>query len=35
MEEENRDMINELDGFIGKNMETVKDINAIVSRFER
>ena len=34
MEEENRDMINELDGFIGKNMETVKDINAIVSRFE-
>lgn len=35
MEEENRDMINELDGFIGKNMGTVKDINAIVSRFER
>ena len=30
-----RDMINELDGFIGKNMETVKDINDIVSRFER
>ena len=33
--EATRDMINELDGFIGKNMETVKDINAIVSRFER
>lgn len=33
--EATRDMINELDGFIGKNMETVKDINNIVSRFER
>lgn len=32
--EATRDMINELDVFIGKNMETVKDINAIVSRFE-
>lgn len=29
------DMIKELDEFIGKNMETVKDINNIVTRFDR